>query len=86
VWSDQQLRLPAYFRVDLGARTAVRWLGMDVEPYLNFQNLLGRPNVIHYQLKTFLGPDGSPNSATTRLSPFAAPKVFLPTLGFDVRF
>jgi hypothetical protein len=90
VWSDQQLRLPAYFRVDLGARTAVRWLGMDVEPYLNFQNLFGRPNVIHYQLKaTFLRPDGTFDSlfpGTTRLFPIAAPKVFIPTIGFDVRF
>jgi hypothetical protein len=63
---------------------------MDVEPYLNFQNLFGRPNVIHYQLKaTFLRPDGTFDSlfpGTTRLFPIAAPKVFIPTIGFDVRF
>jgi len=86
VWSDQQLRLPAYCRFDLGVRSAIHWIGMDVEPYLNFQNLFGRPNVIHYQVQTLLGPDGSPNSAMTRLSPIAAPKVLLPTFGFDVRF
>ncbi|HEY9226790.1 MAG TPA: hypothetical protein VIP11_09100, partial [Gemmatimonadaceae bacterium] len=90
VWSDQQLRLPDYARVDVGVRSEYHLWGALVEPYVNFQNLLARPNVIHYRLITsFLKPDGTYDSffpGTTKLHPVAALGVPIPTVGFNVRF
>lgn len=48
-WSDTQMRMPAYFRLDLGARWEFRVRNLRFEPFANILNVTGRPNVLYYR-------------------------------------
>lgn len=77
--------LPAYFRVDVGARREYhrRWRGRDVTlaPYLQVVNILNRPNVL------FAVPEQSFETAElgTRID-YGPQFPVLPTLGIEWRF
>jgi hypothetical protein len=92
LWGTEQVRLPSYFRVDVGVRTDVRLFGFPIEPYFNLQNLTRRRNVLYYSPRAdaFLRDPGGtpvpPGTGTTRLVPTLMPAFPLPTFGIDVRF
>jgi len=77
--------LPAYFRVDVGARREYhrRWRGRDVTlvPYLQVVNILNRPNVL------FAVPQRNSDTAElgTRIE-YGPQFPVLPTLGIEWRF
>jgi hypothetical protein len=88
VWAAEQMRFPAHARLDLGLRYRRRWGSVEVEPHLDFMNVLGRPNVLYYDLGV-PGPTPGPGGAAeapARLTPVAMPAFTVPSLGLSVRF
>jgi len=87
LWGPYQQRHEPYLRLDLGMRTSFRVRGAMIEPYLNLQNVAGRPNVLYYEAKPEYdyGPDG-PVQRGVVLRPIATPSVMLPSFGFNFRF
>lgn len=79
LWAGEQLRYPAYFRLDLGARYAFRLWSAEVEPYVSVQNVSARPNVLYYALRSEAG-----EASLDPVIPF--PFTTIPSMGFDVRF
>lgn len=79
VWAEQQDRLPAYLRVDLGAKTSFRLGTFHMEPYLSLLNATNHSNVLFYETGQS-APDGPPVLRPTLQLPF------VPILGVDFRF
>ena len=78
-------RLPAYLRLDVGARREYhrRWRGRDVvlAPYLQVANILNRPNVL------FAQPERNYETSELGARIFYGPQFpVLPTLGIEWRF
>lgn len=87
LWGPDQQRHEPYVRLDLGMRTSFGVRDATVEPYLNLQNVAGRPNVLYYEAKSAYGPGpNGPVRLDAVLRPIAMPAVMLPTLGFNIRF
>jgi hypothetical protein len=84
VWADEQFRFPAYARLDLGARYPFGLWGAEVEPYLNIQNVLGRRNVLYYDLVTDGRNQVERDPVLLPITPLSF--TFLPSIGIDVRF
>lgn len=86
VWASEQMRFPAYARVDLGLRYRFTWGSVEIEPHLDLLNVTGRPNVLYYDL-TLDGPPPDGNAVSRAiLEPVALPAFTVPSLGFHVRF
>ncbi len=85
IWSDDQLRFPQYFRLDVGGRWSFHWGDAEVELHGSVINLTGRPNVLFYEpVELSSSPDGP---GTPRLVPSEQlPFTVLPSVGIDVRF
>jgi hypothetical protein len=87
VWATEQIRLPSYTRLDLAVSYRFRWLGAELEPHLDLLNLLGRPNVLYYELRSDeAGLPGGNQAAEPRLHPVVMPSLALPGIGVRVRF
>ncbi len=85
VWTNGQMRFPAFARIDVGARRAFRLGRAEGAVYLSVLNVLARPNVFFYEIQANDPPTPSTGVAA-RLEPVSALPFLIPTLGFDVHF
>lgn len=85
IWAQEQRRLPALFRADLGARYDLRWGRLRITPYASVLNVTGRANVLYYKVTSDPMEVDSPSSV--QLEPVRSlPLSIIPTFGFDVTF
>lgn len=83
IYGDQQMRFPAYFRMDVAARYGFGFRGAELQPNLTLRNLTMRRNVLYYSA----GGAGNHRDGRSVLYP-AAPPFPLPmavSIGLDVR-
>ena len=87
-WSDEQLRMPQHFRLDLGARWDWTFWGARWQPFVSILNITARPNVLYY---SFYAPiqNTTDDTADTeyRLVPkTASPTNRIPSFGLNIYF
>lgn len=86
-WADEQMRYPAYFRLDLGMRLQFQWGRAQIQPFAQVLNVTRRPNVLYYELSSlYNGPEnfGDENAVLRPVDPF--PFSLMPSVGVDVHF
>lgn len=85
IWARDQMRFPAYGRVDLGGRYTFKAGSTGMELYFGVLNVLARPNVLFYQLMSNDAPTPGADVGA-RLEPVSVPPFLIPSVGLDVRF
>lgn len=87
-WSDQQMRMPAYFRSDVSLRRSFSVDRMSVSPYVTVQNVTARANVLTYEPRTTIsGVYGEEVvGAKLLLRPTPLPFTIFATFGVEIRF
>ena len=88
VWSDQQMRMPSYFRSDVSVRRSFPIGRLSVSPYVTVQNITARANVLTYEPRmTFDGVNGEEVvGAKLLLRPTPLPFTIFATVGVEIRF
>lgn len=87
-WSQRQMRLPDYIRIDVSTRWPFRWGSATVEPYLSLLNVTGHQNVLYYGLvagNVWTGPGTNPGALLSPEMQLPIPMAF-PSVGVDIRF
>lgn len=86
VYSQEQLRLPALFRLDFSASYALVAGAVRIEWFANILNATARPNVLYYELVDASNLPGSPYDDARLVPVTTSPVNVIPSVGFDVRF
>jgi Carboxypeptidase regulatory-like domain/TonB-dependent Receptor Plug Domain len=84
LFGDRQMRFPDYFRLDLAARYAFGFRGVELEPTLSLRNVTLRRNVLYYRN----GSDAGGREGTRPLLYPVTPPFTLPmavSIGLDAR-
>lgn len=84
-WSQQQMQLPQYVRLDVSVRWPFHWGETSIEPHLSVLNVTGRQNVLYYRIVHGRGTAGESSAYLHPELQLPIPAAF-PSLGIDVRF